>query len=101
MGTPYRNGSWSRRQQIRTHASERNAVCIDECCVSICSLFIPHAKTTELIQPCEGTFHNPALVLSHYHAVCGALQAEAGCAGHVSGDGCLRRRKPGHPAQSW
>ena len=26
----------------------------------ICSFFIPQAKTTELIQPREGTFHDPA-----------------------------------------
>ena len=26
----------------------------------ICSLFVPHAKTTELIQPREGTFYDPA-----------------------------------------
>jgi hypothetical protein len=25
----------------------------------ICSLFITHTKATELIQPCEGAFHNP------------------------------------------
>jgi pimeloyl-ACP methyl ester carboxylesterase len=28
--------------------------------VHICSLLIPQAKTTELVQPCEGTFYDPA-----------------------------------------
>lgn len=37
--------------------------------VYICSFFIAHAKTTELIQPREGTFHEPqpATVLGIAH----------------------------------
>ncbi len=31
-----------------------------KCSVYICSSLIPHAKATELIQPCKCAFHNPA-----------------------------------------
>jgi hypothetical protein len=37
------------------HASERQ-----KCLVHICSFFIPQAKTTELVHPREGAFHDPA-----------------------------------------
>jgi hypothetical protein len=67
--------------------------------VYICSLFVPHAKTTELIQPCEGAFHNPSASLpTRCHAVCYALQARAGCGGHAWCDGCFSNRKLWSPS---
>src|ERR1700723_2954637 len=31
-----------------------------KCLVNVCPLFAAHAQSPELVQPCEGPFHNPA-----------------------------------------
>lgn len=51
--------------------------------MNFCPPLVPHTKATELIQPREGTFYDPARsFLTRCQAAYWALRAEAGCGGH-------------------
>jgi hypothetical protein len=45
---------------LQSVPADQNTGKRQKCCVYVYSFLIPDAKTTKLIQPCEGAFHNPA-----------------------------------------
>ena len=49
---------WNR--PLQELPADQNACERQEAVVDICSFFVPHAKTTELIKPGKGAFHDPA-----------------------------------------